>query len=92
MLSQSERMARKMLAKDRIKANRQHLRRLRFQRIKSTSIEHILIAVLIVSATIILASKATAEPLGGWGTFDGPVAEPTKPDAYCTPTTRTRCA
>lgn len=92
MLSQSERMARKMLAKDRIKANRQHLRRLRLQRIKSTPIEHIFIAVFIVSIALILASKATAEPLGGWDSFPGPIAEPTKPDAYCTPTAKTRCA
>lgn len=92
MLSQSERMASKMLAKDRIKANRKHLLRLRLQSIKSTRIDHILIAVFIVLAALIVTSKAVAEPLGGWDSFPGPVAEPTKPDAYCTPTSKTRCA
>lgn len=92
MLSQSERMASKMLAKDRIKANRKHLMALRIKSIKRTQIEYILIAVFVLSVVIILSSKATAEPLGGWDSFPGPVAEPTKPDAYCTPTSKTRCA
>lgn len=54
---------------------------------KAVSTPFVFAAVIMLLAFVLAMSEANAQPLGGWDTFPGPVAEPTD----CKPTRKTRC-
>lgn len=73
-----------------IERTRKHLQRCKQRKQEKTlSNRAFILSILALIAAVLLISKdVSAQPLGGWDTFPGPVAEPVD----CRPTNDTRCA
>lgn len=72
-----------------IDRTRKHLQRCKQQdEQKAPSSPFVFAAVIMMVSFVLAIGEADAKPLGGWGTFQGPVLEPTD----CKPTRKTRCA
>jgi hypothetical protein len=72
-----------------IERTRKHLQRCKQRNNQKAISTPFFIAALIgILAFVLAMSDVNAQPLGGWDTFPGPVAEPVD----CRPTRKTRCA